>query len=130
MFRIAFCNSESVRRPSIAKASYCLSPVLEKLGRVRLKLRGLLVEILSEAADQLGGAADLAVAVSAAGEILQAFHHLVEPLRILGERRGDGLDVVQRHVQRHFIVGDHAVDTPEDIARLLQSTSAVAPAAA
>lgn len=63
---------------------------LRKSGR---DIVGVLVEVISKTPDRIGGAADLAVAVAATGQVLQALHHLVEARRVVGQRRGHGLDI-------------------------------------
>ena len=95
MFLIAFFSSARVRRPSMAKASNSLRPELEKrvspaeISSVRLSRFSASLRIAS------GGLGDLTAAGAAAGEVFEPGHDLIEPLRILRQRRGHGLDVVQ-----------------------------------
>ena len=105
MFLIALFSSASVRRPSTAKAANSLRPEFEKrvspaeISSVRS------VEIFRKLANRVGGLGDLTTAVAAAGEVFKSGHDFIEPLRILRQRRGHGLDVVQRVAQRCLVLG-------------------------
>jgi hypothetical protein len=87
------------------------------IGKAREPGRDLvraLVEIFRELANCVGGPGDLTAAVAASGEVFESSHDLIETLRILRQRRGHGLDVVQRAAERGLVLGDEAVDPGED----------------
>jgi hypothetical protein len=78
---------------------------------------GFLVEAVGEILDRARRLVEIAaLAISTAGQVLDAGEDSVDALRILRQRRGESLDVLDRALERAAVLADEIVDPLQHLA--------------